>query len=900
MVGMSRVTRRIAATVLLGALAAQLFGMAPSVAASAGTQSADVEAVCPAATPGTAQCLALLRTDIAARPASAVSALTPPPGYGPADLQSAYGLPSGSAGAGLTVAVVSAYDLPTAEADLAVYRSQFGLPSCTTANGCFRKVDQNGGGSYPAVDKNWGVETALDIDMVSAACPNCHILLVEANDNQIASLGAAVDTAVSLGAIAVSTSYGGPEWSGETSLDAYYNHPDVAITAATGDCGYDCTGVYKSSDYNSVEYPAASPYVVAVGGTYLTRDASTRGWTESAWGDAYGAAGSGCSLYEPKPSWQHDTGCAKRTEADVSAVADAPAGLAVYVNGAWLALGGTSAASPIIAATFALAGPPAAGTNPASYLYGDPAGLNDVVGGNNDVTYHSCTVTYLCNGVAGYDGPTGLGTPNGVGAFTAGSVNPGSVPGKPTGVTATAGNALALVSWTAPADNGGSAIIAYTVTSSPGTMTCTTTGTLSCTVSGLTNSQAYTFTVTATNGVGTGPASDPSPAVTPVGVTPSAPATYHPITPARLLDTRVGNGLSGKLSANTPATFQVSGRGGVPANATGVTGNVTVVNPTGSWAVFLGPDPIASPTSSTINFGAGQVLANGLTVALGSGGTLSATYMSMPGNTTDLVFDVTGYFTPDTSGATYHPVTPARLLDTRVGNGLSGKLTANTPATFQVTGRGGVPAGATGVTGNVTVVNPTASWAVFVGPDPIASPTSSTINFNAGQVLANGLTVALGSGGTLSATYMSMPGNTTDLVFDVTGYFTADSTGAKYVPIIPARLLDTRIGNGLSAKLSANTPAIFQVTGRGGVPAGATGVTGNVTVVNPTSSWAVFLGPNPTASPTSSTINFNAGQVLANGVTVALGSGGTLSATYMSGAGNTTDLVFDVSGYFTP
>jgi subtilase family serine protease len=806
MIRISGVTRRVAAAVVLCSLAAQLFGSAPSVAASAGAQGIDVKAVCPAATPGTAQCLALLRTDIAARPASAVSALTPPSGYGPADIQSAYALPSGSTGTGLTVAVVTAYDLPTAEADLGVYRSQFGLPSCTVVNGCFRKVDQNGGASYPAVDKNWGVETALDIDMVSAACPNCHILLVEANDNQNPNLGAAVNTAVSLGAIAVSTSYGGPEWSGETSDDTYYNHPGVAITAATGDCGYDCTGVYKGSDYNSVEYPAASPYVVAVGGTSLARDASTRGWTESAWGDANGGTGSGCSLYEPKPTWQHDTGCAMRTQADVSAVADGPAGLAVYVNGAWSALGGTSAASPIIAATFALAGRPAAGTNPASYLYGNPAGLNDVIGGNNDVTYHSCTVTYLCNGVAGYDGPTGLGTPNGTGAFTA----PGS----------------------------------------------TTT--------------------------------------TPV------PATYHPITPARLLDTRTGNGLSGKLVANTPRTFQVSGRGGVPSNATGVTGNVTVVNPTASWAVYLGPDPIASPTSSTINFSAGQVLANGVTVALGSGGTLSATYMSTTGKTTDLVFDVTGYFTPDSSGATYHPVTPARLLDTRVGNGLSARLSANTPATFQVSGRGGVPANATGVTGNVTVVNPTASWAVFVGPDPIASPTSSTINFSAGQVLANGLTVALGSGGTLSATYMSMPGNTTDLVFDVTGYFTADSTGARYVPITPARLLDTRIGNGLSARLSANTPAIFQVTGRGGVPAGATGVTGNVTVVNPTSSWAVFLGPNPTGSPTSSTINFGAGQVLANGLTVALGSGGTLSATYMSMPGNTTDLVFDVTGYFTP
>jgi hypothetical protein len=252
------------------------------------------------------------------------------------------------------------------------------------------------------------------------------------------------------------------------------------------------------------------------------------------------------------------------------------------------------------------------------------------------------------------------------------------------------------------------------------------------------------------------------------------------------------------------------------------------------------------------------------------------------------------------TGATYHPMTPARLLDSRSGNGLSGKLVANTPRTFVVSGRGGIPAGATAVTGNVTVVNPSYSWAVYLGPVATASPTTSTINFSAGEIRANGLTVALRSDGTLSATFMSFAGNTTDLVFDVTGYYTADATGTRYVPMAPSRLLDSRVGNGLSGKLIANTPATFQVTGRGGIPSNATAVTGNVTVVNQTYSWAVFLGPVATASPTTSTINFNTGDIVANGLTVALGSGGTLSATYISQAGNTTDLVFDVTGYFVP
>jgi hypothetical protein len=470
------------------------------------------------------------------------------------------------------------------------------------------------------------------------------------------------------------------------------------------------------------------------------------------------------------------------------------------------------------------------------------------------------------------------------------------LPGAPTGVTAVRADSSAVVSWSAPASDGGSTITGYTVTSTPGGPTCTTAGALSCTVSGLANGTAYTFTVTATNGAGTGPPSTASSRVTPQ----TSGATYHPMTPARLLDTRNGTGLSCKLVANTPATFAVAGVDGIPGDATAVTGNVTAVDETAAWAVYLGPVPIASPTTSTINFTKGQIVGNGLTVALGAGGTLSATYMSTAGNTTDLVFDVTGFFTPDASGATYHPMTPARLLDTRNGTGLSAKLAANTPATFAVAGQGGIPGNAVAVTGNVTAVNETAAWAVYLGPVPSASPSTSTINFLKGQIVGNSLTVALGAGGTLSATYMSTAGNTTDLVFDVTGFYTPDASGVAYVPLTPARLLDTRSGVGLSGKLSANTPATFSVAGRGGVPQDAAAVTGNVTVVNETAGWAVFLGPVPIASPTTSTINFLKGQIVGNGLTVALGSGGTLSATYMSTAGNKTDLVFDVSGYFAP
>ena len=372
-------------------------------------------------------------------------------------------------------------------------------------------------------------------------------------------------------------------------------------------------------------------------------------------------------------------------------------------------------------------------------------------------------------------------------------------------------------------------------------------------------------------------------------------ATFVPLTPARLLDTRFGTGLSGVFQRNVPRTFQVTGLGGVPAEATAVTGNLTTTASTGAGFVYLGPDPLANPPSSTLNFPAGDNRANGVTVALSATGTLSATFGGpVAGSTTHLVFDVTGYFVNDASGATFVPLTPARLLDTRFGTGLSGRFNAGVPRTFQVTGLGNVPPTAIAVTGNVTVTESTQAGFVFLGPDPVANPTSSTINFPKGDNRANGVTVALGATGTLSATYGYT--GSTHLIFDVTGYFVPDDSGANYFPLTPARLLDSRFGNGLSGPFSAGVPRTFQATGRGGVSADATAVTGNLTVTESSQAGFVFLGPDPIANPTSSTLNFPKGENRANGVTVDLSATGTLSATY--GYGGTTHLVFDVTGYF--
>jgi hypothetical protein len=390
---------------------------APSVAAApqggvsatgaTGATAGHAQHLCATPAKGQAACLSLARTDVMHH--LGISPDATPSGYGPTDLQSAYAL-SASAGSGATVAIVDAQDDPNAEKDLGTYRSQYGLPSCTTANGCFRKVDQNGGTSYPTADSGWAGEISLDLDMVSAVCPQCHILLVEATSANMDDLGTAVNRAVTLGAKYVSNSYGGSEDSSDTTSDtSYFNHPGVAITVSSGDSGY------------GVEYPAASKYVTAVGGTSLSRASNSRGWSESVWGSSAGGegAGSGCSAYDTKPTWQTDTGCSKRTVADVSAVADPNTGLAVYDSygaSGWQVYGGTSASSPIIASVYALAGTPAAGTVPASYLYSHTANLNDVTSGANG----SCGSSYLCTAKAGYDGPTGLGTPNGTAAFTNG------------------------------------------------------------------------------------------------------------------------------------------------------------------------------------------------------------------------------------------------------------------------------------------------------------------------------------------------------------------------------------------------------------------------------------------------------------------------------------------------
>jgi subtilase family serine protease len=386
---------RMLAVALVAALP---LALAP--AASSVNSHASYRAVCPEAGLAAAHCHAAVITDNNGNP----NATAAPTGYGPPQFQTAYSLPSATAGSGQTVAIVDAYDDPNAESDLAVYSSQYGLPACTTANGCFKKVNQTGGSNPPRPDHGWALEISLDVQIAHAICPNCKILLVEASTNYLSDLSVAEGYAAGHANV-VSNSYGAKEFSGETSYDGAYNHPGVPITVSSGDSGY------------GVEWPAASPYVTAVGGTTLNLNANNTRASETAWN----GSGSGCSSVEPQPSWQNflQPGCTHRSVADVSADADPNTGAAVYDSygyygqKGWFQVGGTSLSAPLIASVYALAGNGAA-TVYGSYPYTHTSSLYDVTQGSNG---RRCSPSYLCTAGPGYDGPTGLGTPIGVGAF---------------------------------------------------------------------------------------------------------------------------------------------------------------------------------------------------------------------------------------------------------------------------------------------------------------------------------------------------------------------------------------------------------------------------------------------------------------------------------------------------
>jgi hypothetical protein len=457
-----------------------------------------VRSVCAAPAPRRAACLALQLVPQTAearahthplgmmRPASAPARSPAAGDYGlrPQDLHSAYQLPSSAAGA-QTVALVDAYNDPTAETDLKAYDEEFGLPECTAGDGCFKQVNQNGEVGNPPFPKTtkeleaarkgsraareeaeeatgWGLEISLDIEVAHATCQSCEILLVEANASSYEDLEKAEKSAATLGASEISNSWAGPEEGETPELESAspFNDPGIVITAAAGDDGYLNWDSASSSEKGYVNFPASSPHVVAVGGTHLSLGAGSAWAGETVW-NGYYATGGGCSVEFTAQPWQQSVsnwsavGCGtKRAVADVAADADPYTGVAVHDTSPeceylyeeagvkhvayWCTIGGTSLASPLIASVFALAGGANGVAYPAKTLYENeltsPESLHDVTTGSNGECTKpflegglsactsaeeaaSCAAEAICLAGTGYDGPTGVGTPNGIAAF---------------------------------------------------------------------------------------------------------------------------------------------------------------------------------------------------------------------------------------------------------------------------------------------------------------------------------------------------------------------------------------------------------------------------------------------------------------------------------------------------
>jgi PKD repeat protein len=374
---------------------------------------------------------------------------------------------------------------------------------------------------------------------------------------------------------------------------------------------------------------------------------------------------------------------------------------------------------------------------------------------------------------------------------------------------------------------------------------------------------------------------------------------YKPLTPpVRVLDTRpgIGKGLVGAFQAKVPRTLNIAGANGIPANAVAITGNLTVVGQARAGYLSITKNPTANPTTSILNFPAGDTRANGVTVPLNGTGDISIVYMAS-GGSTHVLLDVTGYFRVATDGTTFYEKTPVRVLDSRVGTGLSGAFVPSVPRTLSIAGANNIPAAARAITGNLTVVGQTRAGYLSITPNPTATPTTSTLNFPVGDTRANGVTVPLNGTGDLSIVYKAS-GGSAHVILDVTGYFLDGTAGKNFVPVDGSRILDTRVGNGLSNPFSANTPRTWAVVNRGGVATGAVAIIGNVTVVGQTKAGYVSVTPTAQANPTTSTINFPLGDTRANNFTVELSGTGSLSGVYKAPAGGKTHLIVDVFGYY--
>jgi PKD repeat protein len=408
----------------------------------------------------------------------------------------------------------------------------------------------------------------------------------------------------------------------------------------------------------------------------------------------------------------------------------------------------------------------------------------------------------------------------------------------------------------------------------------------------------YTVTLTAANVAG----SDVETKTAYVTVQAPLENTYFTLpAPVRVLDSRPGGtGLSGVFSSGVHRTLSIAGANGIPADAVAITGNLTVSGQTKAGFLSVTPDPNDDPTTSNLNFPLGDTRANGVTVPLNVDGDLSITYGAGSPGTTHVILDVTGYFRESAAGTSYSTLDPKRVLDTRPGGtGLAGAFVASVPRTLSIADANGIPAAARAITANLTVVGQSRAGFLSITPTSQANPTTSSLNFPLGDTRANGVTVPLNGSGDLWIVYKTTTGTgTAHVLLDVTGYFLDGTAGATFVPVTPARILDTRDGTGLAGPFVRDTSRHWPVVGQGGIGTGAVAVVGNVTVVGQTKAGFVSLTPALTPNPTTSTINFPLGDVRANNFTVKLSPTGELFGIYKATSAGTTALIVDVTGYY--
>jgi hypothetical protein len=384
-------------------------------------------------------------------------------------------------------------------------------------------------------------------------------------------------------------------------------------------------------------------------------------------------------------------------------------------------------------------------------------------------------------------------------------------------------------------------------------------------------------------------------------------ATYTAVEPYRVLDSRYDIGGHQFASRVKQTVTIATDDSGVPTDAVAVTGNVTVTGQTNAGYVTVAPSLTSGvqPPTSTLNFPNGDTRANGVTVSLASDGKLDFMYWSSrTSDRAQVIFDVTGYFTNDTSGATYYTATPYRVLDSRYGIGGSQFVSQIHQTVTIATDDTHVPDDAVAVTGNVTIVGQTYRGYITVAPtltDHLQPPTS-TLNFPAGDIRANGITVPLAAGGNLDFMYWSTrTSDKVQVIFDVTGYFMNGGGGATYYPVTPARVLDSRYNIGAGRFSAQIKQTVLTAGGLSGVPIDALGLTGNVTVTGQTNKGYITVDPSLTShvQPPTSTLNFPVGDTRANGLTVPLAEGGNLDFIYWSSrTSDRAQVIFDVTGYF--